>query len=270
LEGSPLQGTQKVLEMFMNENYPVIFVINKSTNEDDNGKSSDIKSTIKFLKNNGLNKLAIIENIICCNLVKSKKCLGYGIGDIFKRIFDILAEKNKFYFDNEITKKLKECNEKIKLNLNAQGKEKDYEKYLDDSIEIKKNLSLKNELFEKYNDEEYLIKEGKKNAQIQKNKFMFLTASQAYIPIPYTDLALTPILQTRMVYLIFNGYGISLFELDLKNVATFLLEGGTREIGHLGNNYYSKKFFTKTAKGCLVEFSKLITKKQGKKLLVNH
>jgi hypothetical protein len=76
LEGSPLQGTQKVLEMFMNENYPVIFVINKSTNEDDNGKSSDIKSTIKFLKNNGLNKLAIIENIICCNLVKSKKCLS--------------------------------------------------------------------------------------------------------------------------------------------------------------------------------------------------
>ena len=30
LEGSPLQGTQKVLEMFKNENYPVIFVINKS------------------------------------------------------------------------------------------------------------------------------------------------------------------------------------------------------------------------------------------------
>ena len=48
LEKTPFQGTQKVLEMFMNENYPVIFIINKSTNEDDNGKSSDIKSTIKL------------------------------------------------------------------------------------------------------------------------------------------------------------------------------------------------------------------------------
>ena len=74
LEQTPFQGTQKVLEMFMNENYPVIFIINKSTNEDDNGKSSDIKSTIKFLKEKGLNKLAITENIICCNIINSTRC----------------------------------------------------------------------------------------------------------------------------------------------------------------------------------------------------
>jgi hypothetical protein len=74
LEGTPLEGTQNVLKMFMKENYPVIFIINKSINEDDNGKSSDIKSTIKFLKEKGLNKLAITENIICCNIISLTRC----------------------------------------------------------------------------------------------------------------------------------------------------------------------------------------------------
>ena len=30
---------------------------------------------------------------------------GYGIDKIFKRIFDILTEKNQFYYDNEILTK---------------------------------------------------------------------------------------------------------------------------------------------------------------------
>ncbi len=74
LEGTPLEGTQNVLKMFMKENYPVIFIINKSTNEDDNGKSSDINSTIQFLNDKDLKKLAKSENIICCNIINSTRC----------------------------------------------------------------------------------------------------------------------------------------------------------------------------------------------------
>ena len=50
MEGTPLEGTQRVLSMFLDEHYPVLFIINKSINEDDNGETSDIKSTIKFSK----------------------------------------------------------------------------------------------------------------------------------------------------------------------------------------------------------------------------
>lgn len=55
MEGTPLEGTQRVLEIFLQEKYPVLFVINKSISEDDNGVTPDIKATIKFLKNKGLN-----------------------------------------------------------------------------------------------------------------------------------------------------------------------------------------------------------------------
>ena len=34
----------------MEENYNVLFIKNKSINEDDKGESSDIKSKLKFLK----------------------------------------------------------------------------------------------------------------------------------------------------------------------------------------------------------------------------
>ena len=270
LEQTPFQGTQKVLEMFMNENYPVIFIINKSTNEDDNGKSSDIKSTIKFLKEKGLNKLAITENIICWNIITSKSFNGYGIGLIFKRIFDILTEKNQFYCENEILKKIKECKEKINTYSNVKGKEKEYEKYLNDSIEIKKKIAKTNELFKKFEGEENILEEFNKNAENEKKKNKYLTVSSAVIPIPYTDLALTPVLQARMIYSICKGYGISLFGFDKYELIKLLVQGGVREIGHLGYNTISKTttFFSNTAKGCLMEFAKLIMKRESGKTII--
>lgn len=91
-EGTPLTGTEKVLKMFMEENYTVLFIINKSFNIDDNGKTVDINATLKFLRDNKLNKLAIKENMIACNTVNSK-LPGYGIDDIFKIIFVFVNRK---------------------------------------------------------------------------------------------------------------------------------------------------------------------------------
>ncbi len=94
---------------------------------------------------------------------------------------------------------------------------------------------------------------------------MFLTSSNALIPIPYTDYALTPVLQARMIYSIFKVYGISMSELDANQVIESIAQGGARTIAHYGYNQFSKNAFEQTAKGCLMELAKLIASKQGTK-----
>ena len=265
LEGTPLQGTQKVLSSFMKENYKVLFIINKSINEDDNGETSDIKSTLKFLRDNELGRLAIRNNIIPCNLIDSKKTKGYGINTIFKRIFDLLIENNEFYNNKEIFKKIKDCNKQILEYLNVEGKEMEYKKYINESIKLKKQITEKNELFKKYEGEENILDEGKNHAESLKNIYIGLTASQAFIPIPYSDLYLTPTLQAHMIYRIFSGFGISITDIDMKIFGDFIVGASAREIGHLGTNYLSKQIFKQTAKGCLVQLAKIIATEQGSK-----
>ena len=112
----------------------------------------------------------------------------------------------------------------MKNYLNVKGEEEQYNKYLNDSIVLKKRLTDNNELFKKYDGEEYIIEEGRKGAEKLKKIYMGLTASQAYIPIPYTDMALTPVLQAKMIYSIFSGYGISLTKIDLSTLENFYLK----------------------------------------------
>lgn len=262
-EGTPLTGTEKVLKMFMEENYTVLFIINKSFNMDDDGKTVDIKSTLKFLRDNKLKKLAIEENIIPCNTVNSR-LPGYGINDIFKRIFDILTEKNSFYKDKKLLDNLKDYKEKIDNILDVKGQEEEYNKILNDCIILKKKISKENKLFQKYEGEEYILEEGKKKAESRKDIVIGLTTSNALIPIPYSDLFLTPVLQAGMIYTILKGYGISLTDLNQEKFVMFLT-GTTREVGHIGYNILSKKIFEKTAKGCMMQLAKELASKQGVK-----
>ena len=37
-----------------------------------------------------------------CNIVNSKRCSGYGIELIFKRILALLTEKNNYYYEKDI------------------------------------------------------------------------------------------------------------------------------------------------------------------------
>lgn len=262
-EGTPLSGTEKVLKMFMEQNYTVLFIINKSFNMDDNGKPVDIKSTLKFLRDNKLKKLAIEQNIIPCNTVNSR-LHGYGINDIFKRIFDILTEKNSFYKDKKLLDNLKDYKEKIYNVIDVKGQEEEYNKILNDCIILKKNISKENKLFQKYEGEEYILEEGKKKAETRKKIVIGLTTSNALIPIPYSDLVLTPVLQAGMIYTILKGYGISLTDLNQEKFIMFLL-GTTREVGHIGYNILSKNIFEKTAKGCMMQIAKELASKQGAK-----
>lgn len=263
-EGTPLTGTEKVLKMFMNNNYTVLFIINKSFNDDDNGKTVDIKSTLKFLKDNKLDKLAIEENLIPCNTVSSK-FQGYGIKDIFKRIFDILTDQNKFYDDKKILDNLKKYKEKMDNIRDVKGKEEEYNKLLNDIVILKKNITKDNKIFQKYEGEENILEEGKRKAELRKKITIGITTSNALIPIPYSDLALTPVLQAGMIYAILKGYGISLTNLNLETLGFCLLGGGAREVGHIGYNFVSKEIFENTAKGCMMELANMILSKQSTK-----
>ena len=183
--------------MFSKENYKVLFIINKSMNDEDDGKPVDIISTERFLKKKGLKNLAIRENIINCNLVESKSFKGYGINTIFKRIFDILVKENQFYNDETLYIKLKKCLYNINQTLNIKGKEKELEQYKNESNLIQKDISDKNELFKEYAGDENIMNKLKKKANFDKNIYIAITSSNAFIPIPYSDLALTPVLQAN-------------------------------------------------------------------------
>ena len=247
-EGAPLEGTEKVLEMLSKENYKVLFIITKSMNDED-----DINSTLKFLKSNGLKNLAIRENIIKCNLIETKHMKGYGINTIFKRIFELLKEKNNFYNNEKLFNKLKECNDNINKIVEEKGKEKEKEKVKELEKELEKYQNESNEIKIK-------LSNFKKKANSDKNLYIALTASQAFIPIPYSDLALTPALQAKLIHTIFTDFGISLTKIDLTDYIEFLLG---REISHYGYNIASKKMFEKTAKGCLVQLGKILMKNQS-------
>ena len=106
MEGTPLEGTQRVLSMFLNEHYPVLFIINKSINEDDNGETSDIKSTIKFLKNNFYYEKDILNKLKECN-DKMKNYLNVkGEEEQYnKYLNDGIALKKILTDNNELFKK---------------------------------------------------------------------------------------------------------------------------------------------------------------------
>ena len=98
---------------------------------------------------------------------------GYGIDKIFKRIFDILTEKNQFYYDNEILTKFKKCKENINSCLNVKRKETEYEEYLKERNEIKKDITNTNELFKKYEGEENIFEKAKKMLKKKKKIYDF-------------------------------------------------------------------------------------------------
>lgn len=261
IEGTPLEGVENILKMFLKENYKVLFIINKSSNDEDNGQTTDIKSTLKFLKKNGLGDLAVKENIIPCNIVNSEKANGYGINTIFKRIFEILKAKNRFYNDIDLLNKLKKLDENRSENLNAEEREKETNK-------LKEKITKENELFKEYVSEIIIMNKAEEKANFDTKIYKGITTSQAFIPIPYSDLALTPAIQAKLVHTIFSDFGMSLTEINWEAFGNYLLGGGLREISHYGYNKASKAIFEKTAKGCLVQLGKMLMNQETGKTVV--
>ena len=106
MEGGSLEGIEEILEILNNCELPVLFIINKAFDDSDNGKTKDIQATISFLKNKKFNNLINEENFIGINIVKTKKISTFGVEEIFKRIYHIYKENNKF--TKEVKNKIKE------------------------------------------------------------------------------------------------------------------------------------------------------------------
>ena len=173
MEGEPLEKIDEVCQILNDCQRPVLFIINKSLDTSDNGKSKDIKATINILNQKNFLKLINEDNFICINLVKSRRLVDYGVEDIFNRIHQIFIEKNKLNNDKDI-KDLKEKFEKLykeykkiyegpseKIDINDKSGKK--YKFQEKVNELKKELDKKYEMFN-YIKINNIIETGEKSA----------------------------------------------------------------------------------------------------------
>ena len=173
IEGESLEKIDEVFKILNDCQRPVLFIINKSSDDSDNGKSKDIKSTISSLKQKKYLNLINENNFICINLVKSRRLEDYGVEDIFKRIYQIFIEKNQLNNDKDIKnfeekfEKLYKKYEKIyegpseMIDINDKSEIKS--KFKEKVNELKKELNKKYEIFN-YIKINNIIETGEKSA----------------------------------------------------------------------------------------------------------
>ena len=95
----------KLLKLLNKCNFPVFFIINKSFDRSNKGKCQDIKTKIKYLKQNGCKNLADEKNFIQVN-IKSTTGQFYGMDKIFQKIQEKIST-NKIHLDNKIIEDIK-------------------------------------------------------------------------------------------------------------------------------------------------------------------
>ena len=163
MEGESLEGIENILEILNNCNIPVLFIINKSIDDSDNGKTKDIKSTISFLTKANFKNLLDEKNFIPINIVKTKKVNDFGVEDIFGRIYTIFKEKNKINenFNKEIDNVLKKY---VNINdkpLEMQNQEIELFNYSEEIKSLKNKLDNEIYMFKDINIDN-IIKTGEK------------------------------------------------------------------------------------------------------------
>jgi GTP-binding protein EngB required for normal cell division len=165
MEGDSLEGINDIFNLLDKCGIPVLFIINKAFDDTDNGKTKDINSTISHLRKNNWNNLINKDNYIGINLVGNRRIPCFGVDEIFKRLYDIYQEKNKF--SEVLIKNIKECERKYHI-----GVIKNQENISED---LSKNIEIiQTELKEKIHMFKYLninsiINSGKKPAIRCKN-----------------------------------------------------------------------------------------------------
>lgn len=130
MEGDSLEGINEIFDLLNKCDIPVLFVINKAFDDSDKGKTKEINSTISLLKRKNYLNLINKDNYIGVNLVKNGRISSFGVEDIFKRIYQIYKEKNKFSkgtktkiseyikeYHNEIMKDEENINEELSQNI---------------------------------------------------------------------------------------------------------------------------------------------------------
>ena len=165
IEGQSLEGADEIFDLLNNCNIPVLFIINKAFNDEDDGKTKDINASISFFKRNNYNNLTKKQNYIGVNIVKSGRIECFGVNEVFERINQIYKENNKFSketknkikqfvknYHSEILKENDEINNKLAKDINILKEE------LDKTINMFKYLNI-----------DSIIESGKKPAIRCKN-----------------------------------------------------------------------------------------------------
>ncbi len=151
-EGNSLENAVDILKILNEKQFIVLFIINRSIDEEENGKNKEITATISFLKKNKFNNLIKEKNFIPCNLKSSKRMKFYGMKEIWERIYNVFQEENELMNDNDNNLKNKmrdymKLFEELKNEMNINEQEHNLQKI----DKIKKDLK-KNKLFSKINE----------------------------------------------------------------------------------------------------------------------
>ena len=231
MEGDSLEGFNEIFQLLNECQKPILFIINKSLDESDNGKSKDIKSTISFLKANNFMNLIDEVNIIPVNIVKTKKLDDYGVNDIFKRIYEIFNEKNDFSnknkifknsVDDEINLLLKKYKYLTERPYEPQTKENEHLDYAEKAEELKKKIDGVSDMF-KQMDIDNIIKAGKKAINKCRNLIISLGDLSDTLNSIDDDIPAISFFQAYMVKEIGEILGFNWKEMNIQ-VKTYLEE----------------------------------------------
>ena len=149
MEMDSLEGLDDIFNLLNNCNIQVLFIINRALDDSDNGKTKDITSTIAYLSWQKFYNLINRDNYIGINIVGTKRIPCFGVEDIFKRLYDIYKEKNKFNVEiennikeyrtnyySEILENNEEINNELMKKIDQLKKELDKEIYMFKSLNI--------------------------------------------------------------------------------------------------------------------------------------
>ena len=248
LEGENFEGINEIFNLLNNCKKPVLFVINKAFDDTDNGKTKDIKSTISHLTKNNFNNLIDPKNMFGINLVQTKKARSFGIEDIFKRIYEIFIEKNKFneIYDKSIEKLYKKYENIYEKPQEFQTKEKDKIDFQNEVFKLKNNLSNQLEMFKNL-DITQIIKSGKKSVK-RCNKVINSLGNLSNVFKSFNEyIPAISFFQSFMVIEIGEIFGFNLKEMDkeingyLKNIEENLKDMDNLNYEKIKENNQEKK-----------------------------
>ena len=213
MEGESLEGIKDIFNLLNICNIPVLFVINKASDDTDNGKTKDINSTISFLTKNNFNNLINKENFIGVNLVKTRRIVSFGVEDIFKRIYSLYKDNNHFneYIQNKIKGFIVNYHREIMKELDDEEPNNELIKNINT---LKKDLDKEILMFKLLNIDS-IIESGKKPAIKCKNVINSLTnISQSVKNFEYDDIPMISFFQAFMVKEIGEIFGYNTKEMN--------------------------------------------------------
>ena len=229
-EGDSLEGTNEILQILNDCKKPVLIIINRAKDDSDDGRTSDIKSTISFFTRNNFMNLIDDKNFVQVNIVGTKRAPDYGVNDIFKRIYEIFNEKNDFSnknkfkksIDNDINELLKQYNNLIEKPLEKQEREKDRLDTERKIQKLKEKIDDVSEMFKQININNVIIT-GRKSINKCRNLIISLGDLSNTLNSIDDDIPAISFFQAYMVKEIGEILGFNWKEMD-KQVKIYLEE----------------------------------------------